>query len=507
MSINSKRVISIIPVETSSTDAIRMAVREVGQFLGLFYPAALIAQHEVAEKITGQWLSRIQAFHNGDDFLQLVRDYLQSILSGGERSKTSDSLAYYFSGFMPTYGASCTLIDMVYDGREWSEIKAFMHHIGYGDARKYIEDFDYKGAQTKIKSEHKAWLDILKQQDTALHLAQNGPPVQLAFAPSPSYLPTMTDVPLEPVTMPKTAAAPSRLASMARIALSPAMIGLLLLTIPGNAMQEDTEQQELDRMAQRETRRKKLAEEKKKLIILEVTQANTATSNTTNNRCTDQVDQNKKNGAECENDGYGIMEKSLLYKRLIDPPKGKGLDGLFEKPEQEKNKPSPFPALVTQPKAGKIIFIPAEATPPNIKYAWDKQFPFPAYPRFVVFEAKNIAKHFDEKDTEGITKEAKNRLKNTCDGQQMGTKWTEKRIPSALKKDKSKNKKEQKDRMDDIRESGYARWVFICLPGPLGNTAVTKTYIFIDIDASGVDLNSLKPKERKSSSTNDNAEF
>ena len=56
-----------------------------------------------------------------------------------------------------------------------------------------------------------------------------------------------------------------------------------------------------------------------------------ADTDTANNDCKPQSEENKKNGTECEEDGYVLMEQALQYARLVDPPKGKGLDGLFEK--------------------------------------------------------------------------------------------------------------------------------------------------------------------------------
>ncbi|WP_255992350.1 hypothetical protein [Chitinolyticbacter albus] len=507
MSIQTQRTIPIAPVKTGLTDAVRMSVREISQFLGLFYPATLVEQEEAAEKIAGQWLSRVRAFHKDDDFLFLVKDFLQVVLSGGARSKTSDTLAYYFSGFMPTYGSALILIDMIYDGRPWSEVQAFMHIIGYGNARQYVETFDYQGAQNKVKAEHNAWLDILKQQDATLHTALFGAPVQLALAPSPGYGPTISDAPPRPITipqlppsaepLPKPAPAASRLSAITRVATNPWLIGLMLLTMPANAFQENTEQQELDRMAKLEKKRQQVAEEKKQLVILEVERMNAATTNATNNACTSQTDNNKKNGVECENDGYGLMEKALLYKRLIDPPKGKGLDGLFEKPMQQQHLPDPFPEQVTVPKPGKVLFIPKESTPPHIQYAWDTKFPFRVYPRFVVFEAKHIAKRFDENDTEGIKKEAKNRLGNTCDGKQMGEVWSAKRIPPALQKGPSKSREDVANKQAEIKQNGYSRWIFICLPGPLGSSGVSKLYVLIDVDTADMNLDNIPAKPRK----------
>jgi hypothetical protein len=219
--------------------------------------------------------------------------------------------------------------------------------------------------------------------------------------------------------------------------------------------------------------------------------------NTTNNDCRPQSEENKKNGTECEEDGYVLMELVLQYARLVDPPKGKGLDGLFEK-HQPFDQPNPMPTTVTAPKPGKLIFIPPADKPPQVRYDFTGKPPVSTYPKFVMFEAKHIAKGFDANDTEGIKKETKNRLKNTCDGQQMGTDWTEKRIPQTLERQypRAANRQFRKGKEKEITNQGYARWIFVCLPGPVGSG--TKLYVLIDVVASGMDLDSKIPKPRKS---------
>jgi hypothetical protein len=223
-----------------------------------------------------------------------------------------------------------------------------------------------------------------------------------------------------------------------------------------------------------------------------------AAVNTTNNDCKPQNEENKKNGTECEEDGYVLMELVLEYARLVDPPKGKGLDGLFEK-HQPFNQPNPMPTTVEFPHPGKLIFIPPTDKPPLPRYDFTGKPPVSTYPKFVVFEAKHIAKSFDANDTEGMKKEAKNRLGNTCDGQQMGTVWTEARIPQALNRQypRAANKPFRDAKEREITNQGYARWIFICLPGPVGSG--TKLYVLIDVVAAGLDLDSKQPIPRKSS--------
>jgi hypothetical protein len=218
--------------------------------------------------------------------------------------------------------------------------------------------------------------------------------------------------------------------------------------------------------------------------------------NTTNNDCLPQNEENRKNGTECEEDGYVLMELALHYVRLVDPPKGKGLDGLFEKLVPFDD-PNPMPKTVEMPQPGKLIFIPPMDKPPKARYDFTGRPPKSIYPKFVVFEAKHIARTFDANDTEGIKREVKNRLGNTCDGEQMGLKWTEKRIPQALERQHqgARNRALRTEKLDAIRDERYARWIFACLPGPIGSS--TKLYVLIDVIASGMDLESKVPKLRK----------
>ena len=74
----------------------------------------------------------------------------------------------------------------------------------------------------------------------------------------------------------------------------------------------------------------------------------------------------------------------------------------------------------------------------------------------------------------------------------------EKRIPQALgRKDGGLTSAQRKSKMDQIDIAGYARWIFIFLPGPLGSATPSKLYIFIDVVASGMDLESRPPRPRK----------
>ncbi|WP_322095687.1 hypothetical protein [Paraburkholderia bannensis] len=107
----------------------------------------------------------------------------------------------------------------------------------------------------------------------------------------------------------------------------------------------------------------------------------------------------------------------------------------------------------------------------------------------MVFEAKHISKSFDSSDTDGIKKEAKRRLGETCDGTQMNEPWSERRIPQALRRS-VKGGDMTPDEMDrkitEIKTARYARWMFICLPGGAGTGS--KLFVLIDVVASGMDL-------------------
>lgn len=185
------------------------------------------------------------------------------------------------------------------------------------------------------------------------------------------------------------------------------------------------------------------------------------------------------------------MEKSLGYQRLVDPPKGRGLDGLFEK-QVDMSAPSPMPKDVSEPPpGGKLVFIPETMRPPTPQYKALNPVATSAlaYPLYVVFEAKHVSKGFDPSDTDGIQKEAKRRLGETCDGTQMSEPWTEKRIPQALNrkvKSGDMTRKESKAQYQKIKDSGYVRWMFICLPGPTGS--LSKLFVLIDVVGAGMNL-------------------
>ena len=221
-----------------------------------------------------------------------------------------------------------------------------------------------------------------------------------------------------------------------------------------------------------------------------------------------QIKENQKNGAVCENDGYVLMESALQYKRLVNPPKGRGLDGLFEK-LPAFDKPASMPETVIVPKPGKLVFIPTDKKPPRPEYdyaATEKKPAQSTYPKFVVFEAKHISKALDPSDPEKIKREVKRRLGNTCDGLQRSEPWTEERIPRALgRKDSGLSKPDQNKKRREIIESHYARWLFACLPGSSALGQLSKLYVFIDVVEAGMDLENHPPRPRKSRAPDNNA--
>jgi hypothetical protein len=503
----------IVQVKPDLTDSLRMAVAEIERFLALFYPADTLRQTESAKAVAGQWLSRVKGFHNDDGFLHLTRDFLAYTLSGGARSGISDQLGYYFSGFMPSYGMARIFMSLLSDGATWNDVRAFMHSQGYGNAREYIESFDWTSARQKADAEIEAWTKILRAEDAKLQAASHGAPVLLAQAlPAPNA--PVTDVPMndpyfpkpkpelrilpggQPIEGPAEAVGErvaQRLAPVLLRAGSIALFTIIIVVTPGNVFEKNDEDEYMRRLHAE-------YERKQQVPIPDVQSESKAQTDAANNECKAQIEQNQKNGAVCENDGYVLMEDAMKYKRLVNPPKGRGLDGLFEKNEPF-NQPMPMPESVDRPKPGKLVFIPDAKRPPKPDYDFVNAMPgksaFATYPFFVVFEAKNVSKQIDSNNVEALKKEVKSRLHNTCDGRQMSEPWTETRIPQALARKDSGLAKDQQDlKIEEISTKQYARWLFACLPGPVG-APFAKVYTFIDVVASEMDLESMPPKPRK----------
>ncbi|SUD94436.1 Uncharacterized protein conserved in bacteria [Ralstonia mannitolilytica] len=159
------------------------------------------------------------------------------------------------------------------DGLPWSEVQAFMHSQSYGNAREYIETFDWASGRKRADAEVDAWLAILREQDTRLQTAMTGEPVLLAFAP-PSATPNgpVTDVPARgPLPAPRPpvpVASPEPEAQMAR-RLAPSLIRiakvpsislwpLLLLLVPANALRKNTEDEDMRKLHEQYARQQKL---------------------------------------------------------------------------------------------------------------------------------------------------------------------------------------------------------------------------------------------------------
>jgi hypothetical protein len=491
------RTIPIAAVKATQRDALRMAVAAIENFLLLYgrFSEEELAETDAGKIVAGRWYSRVSGFHDDDDFLHLTRDMLLYLQSGDARSQVSDQLAYFFSGFMPSYGAACALLKIVGESGQWSDVQAFMHAHGYGNARAYVEGFDWKGGEQKAKAEVRAWAAILKEEIDLVEAQRAGPPVQVAFAgPGLPWLPQAPATATPPVTVPtvpaagQAARAARALPWLAEVA-GPALFVLFLVVAPRNLGPSP----ELEWERRREEELKK-----ERLLLQDAAEQAVVAVNATNNECRPQREINQQNGAKCENDGYTLMEEALKYQRLVDPPKGRGLDGLFEKLAPH-DQPAPMPSMVTVPRPGRLVFVPEQARPPQSRYDYTGKPPVVMYPKFVVFEAKNIEVRYEHDDEDGIKKKSKERLKNTCDGQQMSEPWTEKRIPQALERQNpgAKHRSSRTQKKEEILLTGYARWIFVCLPGPIGGAA--KLYVFIDVEASEMDLESMKPRARKSS--------
>ncbi len=482
------RVLPITEVKPDLKDSVRMAVAEIECFLAMFYPIDKIRQQQSALAIAGQWLSRVRGFHDDDDFLYLVRDFLSWVLSGGARSLVSDQLSFLFSGFMPSYGSACTFLGIVNDGGTWPDIRAFMHSQAYGNAKQYVESFDWSDGGKKAQAEADAWLDVLKAEDGKLKATVS----LLAFV-APDNAPWLKSPPVTDVPNPVLPAAAEAEGTaltqlLTKLTSFPAIVGITLLTYSPSL--NDGEDEALRKIyAQQETYARQ-----KKLAIPTPQMKTVVQVNTVNNECKPQIEINKQNGTKCENDGYTLMEKSLDYKRLVDPPKGRGLDGLFEK-HGDMSAPNPMPQIVSEPPpGGKLVFIPETMRPPNPHYKTlgaEATSPV-AYPLFVVFEAKHISRGFDPGDIDGIREEVKRRLGETCNGTQMSVLWTEERIPQALNrsvKSGGVTRRERDDKEQQIEISGYVRWIFICLPGPTGSSSK----LFVLVDVVGAKMNLERP--------------
>lgn len=467
-------IMPIKQVRPDVGDAVRMSVAEIERFLAMFHPASAIREHRSAHAIAGQWLSRVKGFHDDDDFLHLVRDVLAWLKSGGRRSLATDHLSLFFSGFMPSYGTAREFVERVNDGAAWPEVRAFMHSQAYGNAKRYVETFDWSSGEQKAQAEAGAWLKAISEEDGKLKAAGT-----LAFV-APKTAPWLKPVVGDAVA---TEVAGEGLTSILEKIpkANPWLMGIVLLFHSSSLNAGEDEALAKIRAQERQ---------RKKLVIAEPQVQADAVVDATNTECRAQIEKNQKNGAKCEEDGYVLMEQALLYQRLVNPPKGRGLDGLFEKQGGTLSAPATMPRFVTQPPpGGELMFIPEAMKPPRPQFNYTDPASVAVYPRFVVFEAKHISKSFGAMDAERIGREAKRRLGKTCDGTQMSLPWTVDRIAHALNRnvnDGGVTLEESKDKYREIMESRYARWIFLCLPGPAGEDS--KLFVLIDIVASGMNI-------------------
>ncbi|WP_232071495.1 hypothetical protein [Paraburkholderia pallida] len=397
---------------------------------------------------------------------------------------------------MPSYGTARTLLGIVNDGGTWPDVRAFMHSQAYGNAKRYVEEFDWSAGGKKAQAETQAWLAVLKEEVCKLNA---GASLVAFLAPDNSpwlKTPPVTDVP-NPV-LPAAAEAEGSVLTqlLTKITSIPFLVGVVLLTYsPSLNDGEDEVMKKIRKQQQNDALYRKVA--------IPAPQVQTVVKvDTLTVECKPQTEINRQNGAKCENDGYILMEKSLGYKRLVDPPKGRGLDGLFEK-QADMSAPNPMPQIVSEPPpGGKLVFIPEAMRPPKPQYRTlnPAVAGAVAYPLFVVFEAKHISKGFDPSDTDGIQKEAKRRLGETCDGTQMSEPWTEERIPQALNRDVKNGymtSEERRAKYQEIKDSRYVRWIFICLPGPTGSSS--KASVLIDVVGASMNLEKTSQPESDTS--------
>ena len=79
----------------------------------------------------------------------------------------------------------------------------------------------------------------------------------------------------------------------------------------------------------------------------------------------------------------------------------------------------------------------------------------------------------------------------------MGTNWTERRIPSALNRNKNTNINNA-EKIGQILRNDYALWVFVCAQGANGGPTPSKLYTIIDTNLAEMDLDSTPPRPSKS---------
>jgi hypothetical protein len=86
----------------------------------------------------------------------------------------------------------------------------------------------------------------------------------------------------------------------------------------------------------------------------------------------------------------------------------------------------------------------------------------------------------------------------------MSEPLSERRIPQALKrnvKSGATTSSESKAKSRTIKDSGYVRWTFICLPGAAGSSS----NLFILIGVEGAEMNLEKPSQPALPQSDDDA--
>ena len=129
-----------------------------------------------------------------------------------------------------------------------------------------------------------------------------------------------------------------------------------VILIATTLLQMAADREAIENAKERKLRAKEDKEVGEILIRLAETESSTQADSTTN-VCQSQNATNRKNGIQCEEDGYVLMEWHLKFKRLSDPPKARGLDGLFEK-LPPMNLPLSRELRVDMPLPGRLRFVP-----------------------------------------------------------------------------------------------------------------------------------------------------
>ena len=490
---------------SSKAEALATAIRAVENLLQAGYSIEDIREHQSAEVIVGYWLSMMPGLEPDDsrDIEQFAQD-LVLLLRNAEGNLQLNAITLFLGGIMPTYLKARTLAQMVADGASARNIEAYFHSMAYGSVERFLQK-QASGAQAAAREALARLIKVVEDETTELdrRIYQRS---AIAFAPpevGPSSLLQEPAVrPAVPMSQPVAPGTPAPgnawrgtgLRTLSRgIAERVPQVVVTLLVAEG--LQKAHEREMRANEKERRLRSKENKVIAQIVIALQRTET-TAEANSTVNECQAQITENRANGERCEEDGYHLMERSLKFKRLADPPKGRGLDGLFEK-LRPYNLPTSGQITRDLAPPDRIRFVPDSATPPSLIYDLVGPNKDHVYPRFVVFEAKDHSKSVDESD-DALCKAGENRLGSTQTGTQLGVKWTEERIPQTMKRRDSKvPRQDRAEKFDEIRQYRYARWLFMCLRG---QESEGKLFVFVDIESSGIAgrIDSKPPKPRPS---------